>query len=493
MKKFVQWKDNVAISLLPKIVPNYTENFSEFVLRNVNQVDKNKVAITDANSKRSITFGELKNNVLRVKQNIGVKKDSVVTIYSPNHVDYFSAIHGVISSGAIISPVNPAYTHEELQFQMSNSNSETIIAHEQCLENVLKAKQKTKISKIYVLEDNDSSVITQKQQDLYEKNELISFSSLLKKKIDVTTTDLFKFDGFHTNDVCALPYSSGTTGLPKGTMLTHNNLISNILQCYEVQSKFFKKNDVIMSPLPMFHIYAFLVSLNLSIYHGNSFITMSKFDLELFCKTVQEYKVNRTQIVPPIILQLSKSPIVDKYDLSSLKQVLSAAAPLGLLTEKQCAERLKCKVVQAWGLTELSPIATCTPDDSDKPGSGTVGIICASTECKVVDPQSGEVLPPNREGELLVRGPQVMKGYFKEPEKTKQCLSEDGWLKTGDIAVIDDDGYVYIRERLKELIKYKGLQVAPAALEEVLVTITWLLTIQSLLYSTVLHQLPTFL
>lgn len=363
MRKFVQWKNNVAISTLPPIATNFTENFTEFVLRNVNKVDGNKIAILDANSKKSVTFGELKTNILQVKQNAQWKKGSVVTIYSPNHVDYFSAIHGIISSGAIVSPVNPAYTREELEFQMKNSSSEAIVVHEQHLENVLRAKEKVKISKIYVLDDPGEENFTEKQKHFYQTNGLVPFSSLKKGKL--LSNASVKFDGFQPNQVCVLPYSSGTTGLPKGTMLTHHNLNANILQCYEVQSKFYKPNDVIMSPLPMFHIYAFLISLNLSVFHGNTFITMSKFDLELFCKTIQDHRVNRTHIVPPIILQLSKSPIVDKYDLSSLRQVLSAAAPLGLLTEKQCGERLKCKVVQAWGMTELSPLATCKKRNSN--------------------------------------------------------------------------------------------------------------------------------
>jgi len=195
---------------------------------------------------------------------------------------------------------------------------------------------------------------------------------------------------------------------------------------------------------------------------------MKRFDLELFCKLLEEHKATRLHIVPPVLLRLAKDPIVDKYDVSSAKVAISAAAPLGIDLEMAFKERTNCQVKQFWGMSELSPIGLGNSDDNIK--SGTVGQAVSSTEVKIIDVESGEVLGVDQPGELLVRGPQVMKGYLNDPEKTATCLTEDGWLHTGDIATIDKDGFVTITDRMKELIKYKGFQIAPAELEAVLLT-----------------------
>lgn len=203
-------------------------------------------------------------------------------------------------------------------------------------------------------------------------------------------------------------------------------------------------------------------------WNGQQVITMSgRFDLETFCKLVEEHRPQRAHLVPPILVALAKHPVVDNYDLSSLQCVVSAAAPLGLSTEEAVQSRIGCSIKQAWGMSELSPIGTWNSDYNSKQGS--VGPLASSTYGKIVD-EEGKSLGPNVSGELVIKGPQVMMGYLDDPDKTAECLSKGGWLRTGDVAHYDEDGYFFITDRVKELIKVRGYQVAPAELEELLLT-----------------------
>eukprot|EP00804_Cyclotella_cryptica_P027448 CCRYP_008862-RD/>CCRYP_008862-RD protein AED:0.06 eAED:0.06 QI:1226/1/1/1/0.75/0.6/5/140/283 len=193
-----------------------------------------------------------------------------------------------------------------------------------------------------------------------------------------------------------------------------------------------------------------------------------RFCLENFCKLVEDNRPERAHLVPPIILGLAKHPVVDTYDLSSMKMILSAAAPLGKDTEAAVRKRLNTEVKQAWGMSELSPLGTVNSDYNAK--SGSIGQLVSSSYGKIVDTDTGISLGPNQTGELVIKGPQVMMGYLNEPDKTAECISKDGWLRTGDLAYFDEDGYFYITDRIKELIKVRGFPVAPAELEELLLT-----------------------
>jgi 4-coumarate--CoA ligase len=264
--------------------------------------------------------------------------------------------------------------------------------------------------------------------------------------------------------VVVLPYSSGTAGLPKGVMLTHANLVNNIEQC--TSSVVSQASDVVLAVLPFFHIYGMQVLMNHQLHFGARLVTMPRFDLAQALEIIERYQVTHFFAVPPIVLALAKHPVVADYDLSSLRHVMSGAAPLGAEVAAEASARIGCEVVQGYGMTELSPISHATPPGNFKPGS--VGLTVANTEARIVDPDSGEDLPVDAEGELWIRGPQVMKGYLNNPAATAETIDQSGWLHTGDIARIDDDGHVYIVDRLKELIKVKGFQVAPAELEALL-------------------------
>jgi len=267
----------------------------------------------------------------------------------------------------------------------------------------------------------------------------------------------------------SLPYSSGTMGHPKGVCLTHANLVGNLLQIETVEGMAFAPDHKCVSPLPFFHIYGFTVSAMYCAWKGHTLITMSdRFDLVEFCKLVEQHQPQRAHLVPPILVGLAKHPVVDKYDMSSLRTILSGAAPLGKDTEIAVSKRLPGVLVkQAWGMSELSPAATVNSDFNTI--SGSVGPLVSSTAAKVID-EHGVSLPPQRPGELLIKGPQVMLGYLDDPDSTAASLSPNGWLRTGDMAYYDENGFFYITDRIKELIKVRGYQVPPAELEALLLT-----------------------
>jgi acyl-CoA synthetase (AMP-forming)/AMP-acid ligase II len=269
-----------------------------------------------------------------------------------------------------------------------------------------------------------------------------------------------------TTDLTVLPYSSGTTGLPKGVMLTHRNLVANIVQTNAAMPM--EPHDVLIGVLPFFHIYGMTVIMNMGLVAGNTIVTMPRFDLDEFLGLIESHGVTCAYVVPPIALALAKHPAVDEADLSSLRMVMSGAAPLGAELTELLAERLGVPVTQGYGMTELSPVSHFCPLDDIKPG--TIGPGVPGTESRIVDPETGVDVPAGERGELWVRGPQVMAGYLNNEAATAETIDSDGWLRTGDIAIVDDQGYYSIVDRLKELIKYKGYQVPPAELEAVLIT-----------------------
>ncbi len=202
--------------------------------------------------------------------------------------------------------------------------------------------------------------------------------------------------------------------------------------------------------------------------NGVTVISMPRFDMVEALQAVQDLKITRFFAVPPMILGLAKAPIVDDYDLSSIRQIFSGAAPLGADLAAEASARVDCEVVQGYGMTELSPVSHCTVEGDYRPG--TSGVTVSNTETRIVDPDTGEDQGVGERGELWVRGPQVMKGYLNNQEATDETLDGEGWLHTGDVAIIDEHQHVSIVDRLKELIKYKGFQVPPAELEALIVT-----------------------
>jgi len=249
-------------------------------------------------------------------------------------------------------------------------------------------------------------------------------------------------------------------------MLTHRNLVANLVQVE--RHLVMDDHEVMMAVLPFFHIYGMQIIMNDGLSRGATLVTMPRFDLVQYLSLIQEHRATRLFVVPPMVLALARQPIVDDYDLSSVRTLFSGAAPLGAELAEEAHRRIGARAMQGYGMTEMSPVSHACRFDDDRPGS--IGILAASTEARVVDPATGEDLGVGEDGEIWVRGPQVMPGYLNNPEATASTIDPEGWLHTGDIGHVDAEGYWYVVDRLKELIKVKGFQVAPAELEALLLT-----------------------
>ena len=418
-----------------------------FVLERAGEL-ADQEAVIDGPGEWSLTFGQLSQAVYSLAGGLaagGFQRGDVAALVAPNSPWYPVVFHAVAVTGGAVTTVNPTYGPEEIAYQLTDSEATLVFAADMFAPQTREAMAQAGVAGEVVVIDADSP------------SEGTAMQALMGDpiaQVEVNPHD----------DVVVLPYSSGTTGLPKGVMLTHANLVNNIEQ--GASSVASQGSDVVLAVLPFFHIYGMQVLMNDQLHHGATLVTMPRFDLGQALSLIERHQVTRFFAVPPIVLALAKHPAVGDYDLSSLRQVLSGAAPLGAEVAEEASGRIGCEVVQGYGMTELSPISHATPPGNFKPGS--VGLTVANTEARIVAPDSGEDLPIDAEGELWIRGPQVMKGYLNNPEATAETLDEDGWLHTGDIARIDGDGHVYIVDRLKELIKVKGFQVAPAELEALL-------------------------
>ncbi len=406
-----------------------------------------RVALIDGPSGRSYTFAQLSDMIHRFAGGLaarGFGKGDVLALMAPNIPEYAIVFHGVAVAGGTVTTVTPTYGADEVRFQLNDAGASMLVTIGMFAETAKAAIEGTAVSEVLTIDGAEGTG---------------SALDLIGDPIEQVPVDLHE-------QVVVLPYSSGTTGLPKGVMLTHYNLVANCVQteaCVEVRD-----HEVVLAFLPFFHIYGMEVLMHLELSVGATVVTMPRFDLEQALSLVQEHKITRFFAVPPVVLALAKHPLVDQYDLSSLVQIFSGAAPLGAELAAEAAKRVGCEVVQGYGMTELSPVSHCTPEGGFRPG--TSGITVPNTECRVVDAETGEDQGVGGEGELWVRGPQVMKGYLNNEEATEATIDEDGWLHTGDVAIIDEHHHVSIVDRVKELIKYKGFQVPPAELEALLVS-----------------------
>jgi acyl-CoA synthetase (AMP-forming)/AMP-acid ligase II len=408
-----------------------------------------KPALIDGPTGRTITYADLDRGTRALAAGLaarGFEPGDALCVYMPNVPEYAVAFHGVARAGGRASTANPLYTARELQHQLEDSGSKFLLTIPQFLGVAREAAEAAGTQEVFVLGEAEGAT---------------SIDEVMGDPDSAPSPDI------SGDDLAVLPYSSGTTGLPKGVMLTHRNLVSNLVQ---VQNAFpIDEDDVLVGVLPFFHIYGQTVIMNQGLRAGATIVTMPRFDLDGFLDLIQEHGVSQAYVVPPIALALAKHPAVDSRDLSSVQTVMSGAAPLGAELAEQVAKRLDCKVIQGYGMTETSPVThLIRPDGENRAGS--IGHELEDTECRIVDPETGEDAAAGERGELWIRGPQVMAGYLNNEEATRETIDSEGWLHTGDIAIRDEDGFYFIVDRLKELIKYKGFQVPPAELEAILIT-----------------------
>lgn len=425
-------------------------NLVDVVLRHCDDLGA-KQALVDGPSGRQITYAELPVMVRRFATGLarrGFRKGDVLAIFMPNVPEYGVAFLGAAYLGGVNTTVNSLYSTDDLIHQFEDSGARFLLTIPDFLDRALPAAQASGIEEIFVLGSAENCT---------------PYAELLNNAGDAPQAEIDP-----VTDMVAMPYSSGTTGLAKGVMLSHHNLIANFVLSSEVNPQV--EDDKMFAVLPFFHIYGMVLLLCLALYNGVTLLTSPRFDLEQFLRIVQDHKVTLLSLVPPLVLALAKQPIIDQYDLSSVRLITCGAAPLGLDLEEACGKRLDCGIIQGYGLTEVAGACHIRALGSPLDRPGSVGPVLQNTESKIIDVETGAELGPNETGEVLVRGPHIMLGYLNNPEATVHCIDEDGWFHTGDVGYADDDGCFFIVDRVKELIKYKAYQVAPAELEALLLT-----------------------
>jgi acyl-CoA synthetase (AMP-forming)/AMP-acid ligase II len=404
-------------------------------------------ALVDGPSGRSLTYGQLAAGVERFAAGLaarGFGRGDVLAMYSPNLPEYAVAVLGAMAAGGVVTTANPLLTTGELAGQLADAGARMVVTVPPFLERALAAAEKAGAGEVLVFGEAEGAT---------PFHRLVAHDEPpVPVRVDPE------------RDVAELLYSSGTTGLPKGVELTHAGVVSSVRQSQAAMG--FDRDDVVLAVAPLFHTMGLNVLLSGGLRAGATVVTLPRFDLEDFLAAVQRHRVTATIVVPPIVLALADHPLVDRYDLSSLRVVGCGAAPLSGEVERRAAERLGCTVAQGFGMTEATCCIAIGP--LDEPRHGSVGRLLPNTEARIVDPASGADLGPGRTGELWARGPQLMRGYRNRREATAATIDQDGWLHTGDLCSFDQDGYLYVVDRLKELIKYKGAQVAPAELEHLL-------------------------
>ena len=438
----------------PSLAP-YPEQPIQELLRRSAERFPDKTAVIDGD--RTFTYKQmedLSNRFAAALASGGLTIGDIVGVFAPNCVEFAIGFFGILKAGGIPSTVNSSYVERELTNQMVDCGAVALLVHESMLEVTEKAGR-------HGLDVRQLVVIRP------DSEEPSSFWGL----IESSTGRPPEFAINPKTDLAALPYSSGTTGLAKGVELTHYNLTSNIAQmeACQLDEPLAVADDVVLVHLPMFHIYGLQVLMNLYLSVGATLVMMGRFDMGEFLGLLVKHKVTQLYTVPPVGQGLTMVPGLKDLDLSALKCVMLAAAPTSVDLQQRLANAMGVPVIQGYGMTELAPASHVDYSNASLNRPGSVGHLTADTEEKIVDLETGKTeVAPGETGELLVRGPQVMKGYFNNPQATAETITDDGWLHTGDIVRADKEGYVWILDRKKELIKYKGFQVPPAELEGLL-------------------------
>ncbi|MGH6689987.1 MAG: AMP-binding protein [Gammaproteobacteria bacterium] len=426
---------------------------TDFVLRHAGRLG-DRPAIVEGPTGRTLSFDDVADQVRRVAtalHRMGFRKGDVFAIYSPNVPEYAVVFFAVASLGGVVTTVNPLYTAGELGKQLRDCRARVLITAAPFLDKAREAAVEAGVETVFVFGTAEGARPFAELLDAPPTPPVVA--------IDVR------------NDVVALPYSSGTTGLPKGVMLTHRNIVANLSQCFGVTDwEGPREGDVVPCFLPFFHIYGMVVIMALNLVRGAVTVSIPRFDFTEFLTLAQKYRATVLPLVPPVVLGMAKSPAVGQFDLSSVRLVFCGAAPLGEEVARELGAKLGCPVVQGYGMTEASPVTHLSPTRNAPLKPGASGKIVCNTEVKIVSVDTGAEQGVGQEGELWMRGPQIMKGYLNQPAATADAIDAEGWYHTGDVGYVDADGFFFIVDRTKELIKYKGLQVAPAELEAVLLT-----------------------
>ncbi|TPX16656.1 uncharacterized protein E0L32_003597 [Thyridium curvatum] len=426
---------------------------------------------TDGETGRTHTYASLRQQSVAFGRGLrarwGFQPRDVLGFYTPNNIDVPLLTCGLLWLGAVASPANPLSTPKELARQLRDSGAKGLVTQAAQLPNARRAAAEAGIPADRII------LIGDERRD--PEGKAVHFSELLLSGGDgEEEAPPARAAVDPEKDLSFLVYSSGTTGLQKGVCLSHYNIVANIIQMTATDGQYLTpyggtdgKGDKMLGVTPFFHIYGLSCCLFTGIYLGWQLVVMARFDIERACQLVEKYRLTYAYIPPPVVLAFAKHPAVDKYDLTSLRVLHSGAAPLTAELTEALWQRLRIPVKQGYGLSETSPVTNVQLPDEWAKFMGSVGKLVPNMQAKIVDLEGNEV-PEGQEGEFWVKGPNVFLGYLNQPDKTRDTFSPDGWFKTGDIFRRDKHGNYYCVDRLKELIKYKGFQVAPAELEGLL-------------------------
>ncbi|TML30785.1 MAG: 4-coumarate--CoA ligase family protein [Actinobacteria bacterium] len=398
-----------------------------------------RIAVVDVTGETGYTFGELATAVRRTAAGLrarGFGKGDVLAVLAPNVPEYPIVFHAAALAGGTVVLLNPLDLADDLVSHLTEAGARLLVTVPGEVAKVTALITRTKVEEVFVLGEADGAT---------------PFAALATHEPAGDGAAQPAVDP--ARDVVALLHSSGSTGHPKGVMLTHRNLIAKALLTSLVAPT--GAGEKVLAMPPFHHAFGLTMMMNASLLQGATLVTMPRFEPEAFLKAIRDHQITRLYIVPTIAVLLAKSPLVDRY------------AMLNPEIARQVRQRLGCHISQGYGLTEAM-VSFMQAEDPVTPGS--VGRNAPNVECRIVDITTGGALGRNQRGEILVRGPHVMKGYLNDEEATRKVLEPDGFLHTGDLGYVDDDGELFIVDRIKELIKYKGQQVSPVELEAVLIT-----------------------
>ena len=457
---FSSWPHDVPKSIEYPQIPLHA------ILTNTAKKHPEKAAL--AFFEREISYRELdslSNQFAAALTTLGVKKGDKVAIFLPNIPQFVIAYFGILKAGAVLTAISPLHKEREVEYQLNDSEAETVIALDTLYPIVEKVWQKTKLKNAIVTRlEEYASKTTNAPSKVEQTTNVYSFHELLKdeaKPPKVTVNP--------AEDLAALQYTGGTTGTAKGAMLTHMNLVSNAT-AFAAWIKGAVAKETFLTALPLFHIYGMTTSMNVPILLAAKMVLLPKFDPAEALKSIQRHRVTVFCGVPTMYSILLTNPDMGKFDLTSIRVCISGASPLPPQVQKKFMDITGGFLAEGYGLTEASPVTHCTPVDRTMKTVkvGSIGLPLPDTEAVIFDIETGKkAFGPGETGELAVKGPQIMKGYWRKPEETALVL-RDGWLLTGDIARMDQEGYFYITDRKKDLIKYKDYSVYPREIEDVL-------------------------
>lgn len=428
---------------------------------------------------KEISFGELLKQAKQMAnflQSIGLKKGDRVASMLPNCPQAVITYYGTLMAGGVVVQVNPLYTERELEYQVMDSGAKYIVCLDILLPRVSSVRDKTDLEHAIVTRISDFlpfpknliyPFIQKRQYNMVVKVEESADTHIWKNVFESVSDSFEKVEIDPKEDLALLQYTGGTTGKPKGVMLTHYNLVANVQMCTAWLYKLEKSQEIVLGVLPFFHVYGMTTVMNLSVMYGSKMILMPKFDAEEVLKTIEKLKPTLFPGAPTIYIGLLNHPNLEKYDLSSIEACISGSASLPLDVQQRFEEITGGRLVEGYGLTESAPVTHANFIWGNRI-HGSIGVPWPDTEAKIVKEGTTKELPVGEVGEIAVRGPQVMKGYWNREEDTKEVLKEDGWLLTGDMGRMDEEGYFYVEDRKSDMIIAGGFNIYPREVEEVL-------------------------